>query len=196
LTVRRDPKAFAGELGRTVRERSVQDRRMLFVGILNRYMPEGREAVLVGGALVEFYTKGGYVTGDVDLVGDRDSILPLLTAAGFERQARVFIQEDLGLVVDIADDTLRRGESVEHIEFEGYRVPAVTLEDAIVDRLLAAKLWKSTTDWEQAILLFTAHRETIDRAVLRGKARANEVEDFLRKLIARTPKGQPPRQRT
>ena len=167
---------------------------MLFVGVLNRYMPEGREAVLVGGALVEFYTDGAYVTGDIDLIGDRDSILPLLVAAGFDRQGRVFFQDDLELVVDIAGRSLRRGESVQYIEFEGYRVPSVTLEDAIVDRLLAAKFWQSRTDWEQAVLLFTAHRNSVDRAVLTGKVRANDVGDTLRKLIAKTPKGhrQPP----
>lgn len=166
---------------------------MLLVGVLNRHLPEGREAVLVGGALVEFLTDGAYVTGDVDLIGDRASILPLLAAAGFEREGRVFFQKDLGLVVDIAGRFLRRGESVTYVEFEGYRVPAVTLEDAIVDRLLAAKFWKSTTDWEQAVLLFTAHRDGLDRAVLRGKARANDVEDALRELTRKRPKGRAPR---
>lgn len=189
----RDAAGFAAELEAKVRGRSQEDRIMLLVGILNRHLPEGREAVLVGGALVEFLTDGAYVTGDVDVIGDADAILPLLAAAGFEREGRVYFQKALGLVLDVAGDSLRRGETVTYMEFEGYRVPTVTLEDAIVDRLLAAKFWKSTTDWEQAVLLFNAHARTVDRAVLRGKARANEVGDFLRKLLAKEPKGRPPR---
>jgi len=176
-----------------VRGRSKEDTRILLVGVLNRHMPGGRRAVLVGGALVEFLTDGAHVTGDVDLIGDPDSILPLLAAAGFEREGRVYVQPDLGLVVDIAGDTLRRGETVTIIEFEGYRVPAVTLEDAIVDRLLAAKFWRSTTDREQAVLLLRAHRDDVDRAVLRGKARANEVGDLLLRLTREMPGARAPR---
>ncbi len=164
---------------------------MLLVGVLNRHLPEGRRAILVGGALVQFLTDGAYITGDVDVIGDAGSILPLLEAAGFEREGRVYVQVDLGLVVDIAGDSLRRGESVTIIEFEGYRVPAVTLEDAIVDRLLAAKFWKSTTDQEQAVLLLRSHRDDVDAAALRGKARANEVGDLLKKLERETGRSRP-----
>ncbi len=168
---------------------------MLLVGVLNRHLPEGRQAVLVGGALVEFLTDGAYITGDVDVIGDADSILPLLEAAGFEREGRVYVRPDLGLVVDVAGDSLRRGESVIVIEFEGYRVPAVTLEDAIVDRLLAAKFWRSATDREQAFLLLRSHRGDVDRAALRGKARTNEVGDLLRRLERETGTGRPPGRR-
>jgi len=155
---------------------------MLFVGVLNRHMPEGREAVLVGGALVEFYTSGAYVTGDLDIIGDRDAIVPLLESAGFFKSGRTWWNTDLELVVDIAGRDLRRTETVVAVEFEGFTVPTVSLEDLIVDRLLAAKYWKSPTDWEQAVLLLTAHESRVSVGALKQKAAANDVGDSLREL--------------
>lgn len=152
------------------------------MGILNKHLPAGQRAVLVGGSLVEFYTAGAYTTGDVDLVGPRDVIRRVLREAGFIESGRYFVREDVELVVEVPGPTLRKSETIAEIEFEGYRIPAVTLEDALVDRLLAAKYWRSPTDWEQAALLYGAHRDRIDEGQLLSKAKANEVEDKVREL--------------
>ncbi len=178
-----NPRAFVREIEAALRDRPREERKLLLVGVLNRHLPEGHEAVLVGGALVEFYTSGGYVTGDVDLIGDRDAILPLLEAAGFRKSARTWWNTDLELVVDIAGRDLRKTEEVVHVEFAGYSIPTVRLEDLIVDRLLAAKYWKSRTDWEQAMLLLRAHRNRVDRAALKRKADRNDVADWLEHLL-------------
>jgi len=178
-----DPAAFARELEAALRGRPRDERKLLLVGVLNKHLPEGREAVLVGGALVEFYTSGGYVTGDVDLIGDRDAIVPLLEAAGFAKSARTWWNTDLELVVDIAGRDLRRTEDVVRVEFAGYSIPTVSLEDLIVDRLLAAKYWKSRTDWEQAMLLLRAHRGRVDPSALKRKAGLNDVGDWLQHLF-------------
>ena len=177
--------AFGRELKIVLRGRPGDERKLLFVGILNKYLPEGgREAVLVGGALVEFYTSGGYVTGDIDVIGDRDAIVPLLEATGFAKSARTWWNTDLELVVDIAGRDLRRTEHVVRVEFAGYSIPTVSLEDLIVDRLLAATYWKSRTDWEQAMLLLRAHRNRVNSAALERKAGQNDVAEPLRNLIS------------
>lgn len=140
--------------------------------------------MLVGGSLVEFYTTGVYTTGDVDLVGDRDPIGALLTAAGFERDHRYYVRDDLGIVCEVPSRSLRPTETIVDIEVEGYTVPAVSVEDAIVDRLLAAEYWKSATDWEQAMLLYQAHRNRLDSKQLRKKAKENRVGKTLNELEA------------
>jgi hypothetical protein len=173
---------FAAELARALAECGPTERKFVFVGVLNKHLRRGR-AVLVGGGAVELYTAGAYVTGDVDLIGDREDILSLLTAAGFERQDRLFVSEPLELAVDVVGSTLRPTETVEVNEVGGYRVPIVSVEDAIVDRLLAAEYWKSRTDWEQAKLLLGAHFDTVDRARLEERARRNDVERKLRDLF-------------
>jgi len=180
----RDGRAFVGELERALAHCPPGERKFVFVGVLNRHLPRRSQAVLVGGGAVELYTAGAYVTGDVDLVGDRESILPLLEAAGFRRVDRLFMREDLELAVDLVGLDLRSGETVKETVVRGYNVPTVSREDVIVDRLLAAEYWKSRTDWEQAVLLYQAHQSTLDRTTLEARARANGVEGKLKDLIA------------
>lgn len=182
-------KAFADELERALAKCPPGQRKFVFVGVLNRHLPRRRRAVLVGGAAVELYTAGAYRTGDVDLIGDRESILPLLEAARFHRVDRLFIREDLELAVDIVGLSQRRGETNTELDIHGYKVLTVSVEDAIVDRLLAAEYWKSNTDWEQAVLLYEAHKATFDRDLLEVRARANDVERTLRDMIARVSAG-------
>lgn len=177
-----EPGKWAAELQERLKGRQEIDRRMLFVGLLNRELPKAKQAVLVGGTLVQFYSAGVYESLDIDLVGVRAAARPFLKAAGFVEDSRGFDQADMGLYVDFADRRLRESDRVVSILFEGLPVPAVTLEDAIVDRLLAAKFWKSSADWDQALVLFAARRKDIDETALRRKAVANRVDDLLPSL--------------
>lgn len=136
----------------------------------------------MGGSLVEFYTTGAYTTGDVALVGDREPIGALLTGAGFERDRRYYVRDALGLVCEVPSRSLRPTETIVDVEVEGDTVPMVSVEDAIVDRLLAANHWKSPTDWEQAMLLYQAHRDRLDLKDLRKKAKENRVGKTLDEL--------------
>lgn len=158
------------------------DQKMLFVGILNKHLPPNRPAVLVGGTLVEFLSGGGYRSWDIDLVGNRDALRSLLVEAGFEEDVRGFVHKGWNLVLDVSTKPLRPTEQVVEFEVEGLRIPAVSIEDAIVDRLLAAKFWRSETDWEQALTLYEANKERIRAKVLSSRAQANEVLDFVEKL--------------
>lgn len=176
--------AFQRELEERLGGRAPAERRVLFVGILNKHLPDDEEAVLVGGGVVELYTQGAYVTADIDLVGNRAPIGALLEAAGFESRGRFYSRPDLGLDVEVPGRFLRDTETVAHVDYEGYTIPTVTLEDILIDRLLAAKFWKSSTDWEQALLLYGAHRDRIDRAALDEKAGPNEVQDLVDQLVA------------
>lgn len=177
-------RAFAAELRKVLRGRSPADQRRLLVGVLNKHLPKGERAVLVGGGSVEFYTLGGYTTSDVDLIGDRESIARLLLEAGFEGRGRVLKSPEFGLYAEVPGSTLRPTEEVALQTFEGYEIPIVRVEDIIVDRLRAAKFWKSEADWEQALMLFAGHRSRLSMKDLAEKARGNEVDDFLAQLEA------------
>ncbi len=65
------------------------------------------------------------------------------------------------------------------VEVGPHAVRIVGVEDLIVDRLAAAKLWKSERDMEQAKILIAAHRRQIDAEYLRRRAREENVEDLL-----------------
>lgn len=183
MAATREGESLKAALERQAPSRALSDRKLLLLGLINERLGGRERAVLVGGSLVEFYTVGQYQSGDIDLVGPRARIAKLLTDAGFKEEARYLYRDDLGLVVEVPDSHLRPTETVVKFEFEGLPVYMVSLEDAIVDRLLAAKYWRSATDREQAILLLTGHLKRIDRAVLRKKAAANEVDDLLGELM-------------
>lgn len=155
---------------------------MGFVEVLNAYLPGDQEAILVGGALVEFLTGGAYTTGDVDLIGDRDAIGELLVGAGFEDSGRHFVQDDLGIVVEVVARHPEPGDTIVDVEHRGRTFPAWSIEDLIVDRLAAWAHWGSATDWEQARLLHDGLRDDIDEQLIEDKAATYRVREALEEL--------------
>ncbi len=82
-----------------VNETDLLRRRLKALGVLTeRLAEEGVEPILVGGLALEFYTAGGYSTGDVDLALPRS---PAVDAAfadlGFAREGRFWIRPELDL---------------------------------------------------------------------------------------------------
>jgi hypothetical protein len=65
------------------------------------------------------------------------------------------------------------------IEVGPYTVRVVGVEDLIIDRLAAAKHWKSHRDREQAKALFDSFKNQIDIQYLRNRAREERVDDTL-----------------
>lgn len=56
--------------------------------------------MIVGGSAIEIYTGGLYVSGGVDLVGERDALIHTLEQWGFRRDGRLWSRPDLQLWVD------------------------------------------------------------------------------------------------
>lgn len=173
---------FEALLDETLADRPLVDRKPIFVALLNEHLPDGDGVVLLGGALVEILSSGAYTTGDLDLVGDGGRVRELLEEAGFESEGRHHVHPDLGLTVEIVGSHLEQDQTRTVIEYKGYKVPTVTIEDVIVDRLNAAKHWDSQTDWEQAIIVYKAHGDRLDPDRLQEKAAHNDVEDLLEEL--------------
>lgn len=171
--------AFRAALDEALAGLSAPERRATFVGLLEDHLPEDTEVVLVGGALVELLTEGMYVTGDIDLVGDPQAVGRLLEATGFAREGRLFVEEDLGLAVEIVGRRLDPERRSERIRYRGRTLHVLSIEDLIVDRLCAAKFWESQTDHEQAQLLYGTHHDRLDMERLRARAKEERVEDLL-----------------
>lgn len=175
---------FRRELEDQLPDLSAPERRAAFLGLLQERLPDEVDAVLVGGGLVELLTEGTYVTGDLDVVGNPDTIGSLLEGAGFERTGRHFLDEELGLTVEIVSPALDPGRQTERIRWRGFTLVVLSLEDLIVDRLCAAKFWGSDTDREQASIVLEAHRERVDDERLRERAEEEQVLDLLEELGA------------
>ena len=151
--------------------------------------------VLVGGAAVELYTRGGYVTGDLDFVGEVSaSVIRKLERAGFRREGRHWIHDAGKVYLELPGSSLEPEAEVAEIRIDGHRVLTVSPEDVLVDRLAAWQFWKSSADAISAYLVWRSQAEAMDLERLDRLARKNEVGSALRRLrnlVRRTGKGEP-----
>ena len=164
-------------------EKNELKKMLLFLSWLNKALRErGIKSlpILVGGSAVELYTFGRYTTGDIDLVAqEKDKVRELLLSSGFFKDfGRLFISEELGIFVDIPDDTLAGSyEKVRTIEIPelGEEIRVIGIEDLIIDRLSACVFWKSQTDCELARYLYEKYKDEIDRSYLLKRAKEENI---------------------
>jgi predicted nucleotidyltransferase len=137
-----------------------------------------QEPVLVGGAAVEFYSKGAYTTRDIDMVAPGGPELKdVMTKLGFERIGKDFTHKTLNVYIEFPAETLGAGERTNIIEVDGVELEIVSLEDLIIDRLDAYKFWKSSIDGVNAMILMELGEN--DEKTTERKARDNDVLDAL-----------------
>ncbi len=173
---------FREELEETLSGLSAPERRATFLGLIGRRFPDEEQPILVGGALVELLTEGQYVTGDLDLIENASDLKALLEQAGFEKTGRHYVHDELGLTVETVGTALDPERRSERIEWKGYTVRILSIEDLIVDRLCAAKFRDSTTDHEQADLVYTTHHDRLNLDRLEARAQEEQVHDLLHTL--------------
>ena len=75
-------------------------------------------------------------------------------------------------------------EKARTISINGYKVSVVGVEYLIVDRLVAAKYWRSNPklDVEQAYVLLNEFRKGLDQKYLERRASEEKVADYLDSL--------------
>jgi predicted nucleotidyltransferase len=143
----------------------------------------GREAVLVGGAAVEFYTQGGITTDDLDLIAEGGPDLrKVMTGLGFRKLGKDFVHEALGIYVEFPGRALGPSERSAVLRVGGRRLRILSREDLLVDRLCAFKFWRSAIDGLSAMLLLELGE--IDERRLRSRADEEDVEDALEAVQA------------
>ena len=141
--------------------------------------------MLVGGAAVELYTGGAYVTGDLDFVGHVSAaVAARLAASGFTRSGRHCLHEPGQVFIEFPGEALGPGEESVRLRVGDVDVVTISPEDAVADRLSASQHWRSMVDGMNAWLLFRAQRRGLVRARLRKRVAAVGAEDALRALLA------------
>ena len=143
-----------GEVRESLRRlREVADprrRRLVMLGLLTAWLgPVGIEPILVGGAALEFYTAGGYATGDVDLaLPAGPEIDAAFAALGFEKEGRFWYHAELDLLFEAPAPAGLPGEDAPRteVDVDGLRVVVIGVEDLLVGRLRAWVRWKSDED--------------------------------------------------
>ncbi len=140
-----------------------------------------KKPILVGGSAVEFYTRGTCKSIDIDLLGDRDSLVKLFEDMGFSKTGRHwFYTKDIGIEIVGSSAEGRRVNEVLH---EGKLIRIISIEDLIVDRLNACKHWKSQYDCEQAQVLAGAYKDKLDMDYLKSRMKEEDLEMELLKIF-------------
>lgn len=143
------------------------------------------DCYLVGGEAVELYTGGQFATGDIDItVTDRPRAEKLLLRLGFVRAGMIWLNEDLKIAVQIVASYPSRTEKIRTVKIGKFTLKVIGVEDLIIDRLVAAKYWRSNPklDTEQATVLLGAFRNSLDLEYLERRAFEEKVSDFLRQI--------------
>jgi excisionase family DNA binding protein len=158
------------------------EKKLLFMGVLTEQLQKkGILPVVVGGSAVEFYTAGGYATGDIDIAAPTKPVDEVLKGWDFRREGRYWLNEKLGILIEAPVSFLEaeKLKKLSEIEVDELKVYMIGIEDIIVDRLSAYVHWKSQDDRLWAKELIALHWEEMDWDYLRKNA---ETEDVLSAL--------------
>lgn len=155
-----------GRLVSLAGERDHLKRTLLGAAIVQEaLMRAGLTVYVVGGAAVEAYSRGSYMTQDVDYALSETvaAAEPVLAALGFAREGRAFYHPEAAFVVEFPG-RLDAGEMerLVTVEIDGLEVSLLSLEDIICDRIAAARHWGDASSAEWARLLMAAHWERIN----------------------------------
>lgn len=156
------------------------EKRMLFLAWLAEKVHEnGRKSspVLVGGGAVEFYTSGNYATKDIDIVfGDIELLNRILLPEGFKKEGRYWFSDEYDIIVECPGSN--PPEKIMTVNVNGVDVQITAIEEIIVDRLCAAKFWRSRSDMDWVRVMLKAGIK-INVDYLRRRAETEDVADFL-----------------
>jgi hypothetical protein len=169
----------AEEVGRILNSTTARHERILNFGALLA-RESGSDVVIVGGSAIEIYTRGGYVSGYIDVRANRKEVHRALSAWDFKDEGRLWIRLDWGIAIDVVGDQYSgdpyRATTVS-TPYGPVQIAAV--EDVFVKRLASAKHWQVKAALEEADLLWGDYRDSMDAAYLDRQARAYDVTDLL-----------------
>jgi hypothetical protein len=175
------------EVGRILAKTQASHDRILYFGALLASESES-DVVIVGGSAIEVYTRGGYVSGDIDIRADKASIHRVLAQWKFKDEGRLWIRPDWKLAIDVGGDPYSgdpyRATSIS-TPYGPVRIAVV--EDVFVKRLASAKHWKVQAALVEAELLWKEYRSTMNVQYLERQAKAYDVVDLLGAFRKRAP---------
>jgi hypothetical protein len=158
-------------------------KKMLLLGYVTSRLEKRKQCIfLVGGQAVETYTAGQFPTGDIDVTtSDSATTQKILKSLGFEEIGMIWLNKQLGIAFHIVGDFLP--ERPRTMKVGPYTARIVGVEELILDRLSAAKLWNIPADYEKAKVLYDNFEKQIDMDYLRKMAKRKNVEDSLLRII-------------
>lgn len=172
---------------RAMRKAATPHQRVAWFGaLLAKESGLGDHLVIVGGSAIEIYTEGEYVSHDVDVVGNKDRMVPVLRRWGFSeehgRDRRVYwFRAPLGLV-DLVGRSHKAGLPGQVLQTQFGPVRLGALEDLVVRRLLRAGRERSSKLYDEAMILASRYASTLDWEYIESLSRYERVLPLYRQL--------------
>ena len=147
--------------------------------------------MLVGGAVVEYYTAGEYTTVDIDMILpplEKQEIETVMKDLGFERfeDYRHWLHPRIPIPVEFPPGPLQIGhflvQEVNEIEIEKIHLKILKVEDILLDRLIMAQEWKDLQAQIQAEMFMYAHYSEIDWPYVHQKSSQLGILKLLQKI--------------
>lgn len=170
--------------------RSEEERLAYFGALLARETGLGNKLVLVGGSAIEIYvTAAVYVSQDIDVVGEKAKIAPVLARWGFSqepgRSRRMYwVKAGLGQV-DLVGAHDRSGLPPRPWPTPFGEIMLGPIEFLIVRRLMRAAREHVPDLFRQAVVLAIAYRKGLDWDYIRVMAKTENVLPLYQELRSR-----------
>ena len=170
---------------------SEEDRVAYFGALLARESGLGKGLVLVGGSAIEIYlTAEMYTSQDIDVVGTKSAITPILLKWGFvEEEGRsrrtYWVKDGLGQV-DLVGPRDRSGLPSRRWPTPFGEVMLGPVEYLIVRRLMRSSREQSAELFRQAEILAIQYQKGLDWEYLQAMAKSEHVLPLLTQLRKRT----------
>lgn len=136
--------------------------------------------IIVGGTAVEYYTRSQYETLDFDIIADYTFIKNYLKLKGFKKRGHHYYKDSI--VIDVVDNSAV-GRRIKIMKIGKRRIRIISIEDLIIDRLLACKYWNSIKDCEQAEFLILHYRKQLHLRYLKKRAIQEGCLDALEEYM-------------
>jgi predicted nucleotidyltransferase len=163
----------------------------LAAAISSAFEKKGIQSVLVGGAVVEYYTAGEYTTVDIDMIlppSEKREIENVMEGLGFERfeDYRHWLHPHIPIPVEFPPGPLQIAHllvrEVNEIEIERVKLKILKVEDILLDRLIMAQEWKDLQAQVQAEMLMYAHYSEIDWSYVYQRSSLLGILKLLQKI--------------
>jgi len=173
------------------RAASEEDRLAYFGALLSRESGLGNRLIVVGGSAIEIYlTAEVYASQDIDIVGTKAAIAPILSKWGFIEEVgrsrrSYWVKAGLGQV-DLVGPRDRSGLSPRPWPTPFGEVMLAAVEYLIVRRLMRAAREHRPDLFRQAQVLAIRYRRELDWEYIRGMAKSENVLPLYEQLRERT----------
>lgn len=148
------------------------------------------DVIVTGGSAISIWTHGAYVSGDIDLVGVRSRIVPVLRRWGFNPYddpdgRRYWSRDDLEMAIDVINrkDYSGNVEGLLSLETPFGPVKVAAVEDLIVRRLVFWKRDGKDELLDQAVALFVDSQSKLDSEYLHAQIKYERIEDAYQAMV-------------